>query len=61
MTGKIAGGYMDVMAVRENETSPFVTAKIRSVESISMRNVVKPVIHELRFQTNLGRFRSFYL
>lgn len=31
VTGKIAGGYMDVMAVRENETSPFVTAKIRLI------------------------------
>ncbi|XGW29292.1 hypothetical protein V3C99_008815 [Haemonchus contortus] len=29
--GTIAGGYMDVMAVRDDETAPFVTAKIRLI------------------------------
>ncbi|KAK5970759.1 putative GTP cyclohydrolase I feedback regulatory protein [Trichostrongylus colubriformis] len=29
VTGTISAGYMDVMAVREHESEPFVTAKIR--------------------------------
>ncbi|ETN79515.1 putative GTP cyclohydrolase I feedback regulatory protein [Necator americanus] len=31
VTGTVACGFMDVMAVRDDETSPFVTAKIRLV------------------------------
>ncbi|KAK6750492.1 hypothetical protein RB195_002456 [Necator americanus] len=31
VTGTVACGFMDVMAVRNDETSPFVTAKIRLV------------------------------
>ncbi|KAK6058133.1 hypothetical protein COOONC_04301 [Cooperia oncophora] len=31
VTGTISGGYMDVMAVRDSESEPFVTAKIRLI------------------------------
>ncbi|KAK6009643.1 hypothetical protein OSTOST_25421 [Ostertagia ostertagi] len=31
VTGTISGGYMDVMAVRDDESKPFVTAKIRLI------------------------------
>ncbi|PIO58598.1 hypothetical protein TELCIR_19962 [Teladorsagia circumcincta] len=29
VTGTISGGYMDVMAVRDDQSKPFVAAKIR--------------------------------
>ncbi|CAJ0601960.1 unnamed protein product [Cylicocyclus nassatus] len=31
VSGVVSGGYLDVMAVRDDEKSPFVTAKIRLV------------------------------